>query len=325
MGHHRRFVALLTMAALSSGCGMRLRSRALAPLTSAEQALADRLARHVDVLAGTIGPRHLGRPTALNDARRYIEQQFSTMGYESRRQEFAVGAQEAANIEVEIPGAEATRVVIGAHYDTVSSSPGADDNASGVAALLEIARSARSHAYRRTISFVAFVNEEPPWFQTERMGSVVYATTAKQRGERIAGMISLESVGYYSDAPKSQRYPAPFHLFFPNVGNFVAGVSNFGSWGLLRDVTAAFRRGSALPIIGSPAPASIPGIGWSDHWSFWREGYRAVMLTGTAPFRNPHYHTAEDRPDTIDYARLARFASGMESTIAELGRVVPSK
>ena len=224
-----------------------------------------------------------------------------------------------ANVEAERRGTSASRViVIGAHYDTAGRSPGADDNASGVAALIEIARLSAVATLRSTVRFVAFVNEEPPHFMTDTMGSLVYARAAAARGERIAAMLSLESLGYFSEEPGSQQYPAPFALFFPNRGNFLAMVSNFRSVRLLRRAYLAFKSATELPVIASPAPERIPGIAWSDHWSFWQQGFPAIMLTDTVPYRNPHYHATTDLPDTIDYPRLAEVVSGCVAIVERL-------
>jgi hypothetical protein len=152
------------------------------------------------------------------------------------------------------------------------------------------------------------------------MGSVVYATRAKARGDQISGMVSLETMGYYSDAEGSQQYPPPFHWLFPNTGHYLAAVSNFGSMGLLRTFTSAFRRGSPLPLIGSPAPARVPGIGWSDHWAFWQHGYPAILLTDTALYRYPHYHQMTDTPNKLDYLRLAYAAQGVASGVNAAAR-----
>ncbi len=210
---------------------------------------------------------------------------------------------------------------MGAHYDTVLDSPGADDNASGVAALLAIARelASRPQPPARTVRLVAFANEEPPHFQTPRMGSLVYARRARERGDRIVAMLSLESIGYYSDAPGSQRYPL-FLLgwIYPSRGDFLAFVGDVGARALVRRAIASFRRHAALPSEGAAVPGFVPGVLWSDHWSFREAGYPAIMVTGTAPFRNPHYHEPSDRPETLDYDRLARATAGLARVIDAL-------
>ena len=280
--------------------------------------LAARLASHVQELAGRIGSRHAGRPSALEAAARYIEERFVEYHYQVERQPFQAAGTTVANIEARRRAASNRFFLIGAHYDTVSSTPGANDNASGVAVMLELARMLAATNDAEAVRFVAFVNEEPPWFQTELMGSLVYADRARSRRDDVTGMLALETMGYYSDAEGSQQYPSPFHLLFPSTGHFLAIVSNIGSVGLMRSFTRHFKAGSPLPIIASPAPESIPGVGWSDHWSFWRKGYKALLLTDTAPYRYPHYHAPSDTPDRLDYIRLAWAAQGIAKAAREL-------
>jgi Zn-dependent M28 family amino/carboxypeptidase len=282
--------------------------------------LAGRLRFHVENLAGSIGPRHARRPAALEAAARYVEERFAASQFEVARQSFDAAGTTVANIEARL-GPETPRYfVVGAHYDTVPTTPGANDNASGVAVMLELARLHALSGGLPPIRFVAFVNEEPPWFQTELMGSAVYAARARSRDDDVIGMIALETMGYYSDAEGSQQYPAPFHLFFPPTGHFLAAVSNIDSFGLLRRFARLFKKGSPLPLISSPAPADVPGVGWSDHWSFWQQGYRALLLTDTAPYRYPHYHALTDTPDQLDYVRLAWATRGVAHAIGELAR-----
>ena len=211
-------------------------------------------------------------------------------------------------------------VVVGAHYDTAAGGPGADDNASGVASMLAIARAlaASHHAPARTIRFVAFVNEEPPYFWNAEMGSLVYAKACKARGDAIVAMLSLETLGYYRDEPGSQKYPPIVSSFYPDRGDFVAFVGNLGSRGVVHDAIRTFRGAEAFPSEGATLPSFVTGVGWSDQWSFWQVGYPGVMVTDTAPFRNPHYHQMSDRPDTLDYARLARVTEGLVAVVKKL-------
>ncbi|MFN7972791.1 MAG: M28 family peptidase [Acidobacteriota bacterium] len=197
--------------------------------------------------------------------------------------------------------------------------PGANDSTTGVAALLSIARAPLDRP-QRTLRLVFFVNEEPPHFQGPEMGSLVYARTSKERGERIVAMLSLETLGCYSDAPRSQAYPFPFSLIYPSTGNFVGFVGDVRSRHLVRRVIGTFRREAAFPSEGVAAPASIPGIGWSDQWSFWQQGYPAVMVTDTAPFRYGAYHTRDDTPEKCDLEKLARVATGLRAVVADLVR-----
>jgi Zn-dependent M28 family amino/carboxypeptidase len=184
--------------------------------------------------------------------------------------------------------------------------------------VLELAGAARDWAPERSWRFVLFVNEEPPFFRTTEMGSHVHARGAKLRGERIVAMYSLETIGYYSEAPGSQRYPFPFSAFYPDRGNFVAFVANLPSRALLHRTIAAFRAHAEFPSEGAAAPAWVPGVDWSDQLWFWNEGYPALMITDTAPFRYPHYHTPQDTPDKVDYDRLARVVRGLERTFRAL-------
>jgi Zn-dependent M28 family amino/carboxypeptidase len=292
----------------------------LRPLSSEEIILRDRLIRHVHVLAGTIGERNLNRHGSLERAGGYIEEQFAANGYLSRSQEYSVGGTTVRNIDAQLGPASDGILLIGAHYDSVAGCPGANDNASGVAGVLELSRVLADHARTRPIRFAAFANEEPPFFMTETMGSRVYAQRCRALGERIAGMFSLETIGYYSNVRGSQQYPGPalFQRLYPDTGNFIGFVSNLASRKLMRDAGREFRRRAEFPSEGVAAPAGIPGIAWSDHWAFWQEGYQAVMLTDTAPYRYPHYHQPTDTPEKVDYDSLARVVSGMKEMFAAL-------
>jgi Zn-dependent M28 family amino/carboxypeptidase len=295
-------------------------SESAPPLSLDERELRDRLTGHVWTLAGRIGERNLWRPQALEAAADYIERGFREWGYGVGSQEFVVANTIARNIDVEIPGTVLPHevVLLGAHYDSILGSPGADDNATGIAAVLELARILAGRRLARSVRFVAFVNEEPPFFQTDDMGSRMYARRARERGENIVAMLSLESIGYYSDAKGSQDYPLLFRLFYPNRGNFLGFVGNIAARRLVHQTIRSFRRHAAFPSEGVAAPGWIMGIGWSDHWAFWKEGYPAIMVTDTALFRYEHYHSVTDTPDKIDYARLARVTAGMARVAVDL-------
>jgi Zn-dependent M28 family amino/carboxypeptidase len=270
---------------------------------------AKELERDVARLAGDIGERNVTRPRAYAAAADFIEE--SLKG--SRRQELETGV----NIEAEIAGNDEI-IVVGAHYDSVIGSPGADDNATGVAAVIELARAFAGKSSKRTVRFVAFANEEPPHFATPEMGSFQYAQRCKERGENIVAMLSLETIGYFTDAPRSQRYPAMLDLFYPSVGNFIAFVSNLRSRRLLRRCVRQFREHCKIPCESGALPEMISGVAWSDQWAFWQFGYPAIMVTDTALFRNPHYHTATDRPETLDYSRLAAAVEGLTIVVDHL-------
>lgn len=285
---------------------------------------AARLLRtHIDTLARTIGERNLWKHAALEDAAAYISGVLQAQGYRVSRQSYDVHRIRVSNIEAIAPAATdaSEAVVVGAHYDTVTGCPGANDNATGVAAMLELARRLAGRSSRRALRFVAFVNEEPPFFQTGSMGSVVYANAARARGDRIAAMIALETMGYYSDEPGSQQYPGTMRLLFPDKGDFIGFVANVGSARLLLRARRAFRARSAFPLQSAALPAAVPGVGWSDHWAFWQAGYRAMMVTDTAPYRYPWYHTAEDTPDKLSIERMAQVVDGLEHVVGVLGGV----
>lgn len=283
--------------------------------------LESRLQRHVAALASEIGERHVRRPGALHAAEAYIAGEFAALGYAVVRQTYIAEDVESSNLEVAVPGGgvQAREIVlVGAHYDTVPGSPGADDNASGVAGLIEIAHALRATRCARTVKLVAFVNEEPPFFYWGEMGSRVYARAARERGDDIRVMLSLEMLGCYSDAAGSQRYPPPLGFFYPDAGHFIAFVSNLRSRRALADLVRAFKAGSDFPAEKLASPAFVPGVAWSDQLSFWREGYPAVMVTDTAFYRYRHYHQPTDTPDRLDYARMARVVEGLASAVRTL-------
>jgi Zn-dependent M28 family amino/carboxypeptidase len=212
-------------------------------------------------------------------------------------------------------------VIVGAHYDSIAipgGCAGANDNASGVAATLEIARILATKPLRRTVRFVAFVNEEPPYFQFPDMGSLVYARRCRERNENIVAMITPETIGCYSDAKGSQSFPFPLNVAYPSVGNFIAFVGNRASGALVDRVTRGFRATTNFPAVGFAAPAWVTQAGWSDHWSFWQCGYQGLMATDTAPLRYRHYHTPHDTPDKLDYDRTARVVAGLARVIIDL-------
>lgn len=292
----------------------------LPPLTEAQSALRDELRRDVEALAVHRNV-HFEYGNLVATAGR-VEDAFHRAGYTVRRVGYQACGRACDNLEVEIAGGGHSEeiLVVGAHYDAVIGSPGANDNATGVSALLALARRFAGSRQRpeRTLRFVAFVNEEPPHFQTPEMGSWVYARRCRERGERIAAMLSLETMGCYKDQPESQNYPPPLGLVYPSTGNFIGFVGNLSSRSLVRRAVGAFRAHAMFPSEGAALPAWLPGVGWSDHWSFWREGYQAAMVTDTAPFRYPHYHTTEDTTDKVDFERLARVVDGLVGVVETL-------
>jgi len=310
----------------------------LPPLSQSQSALSAQLHRDVDFLATTIGQRNVRYPDGLSRAVEFLDRSLREMGYAVQRQEFNSFGTSVCNLEVEVAGVNKPDeiVVIGAHYDSVDDSPAANDNGSGAAATLALARmfapsaagrdggpsALRAAAPDRTIRFVLFVNEEPPFFKTADMGSLVYARRCAERGEKIVGMLSLETIGCYSDQPGSQQYPVkPIGWLYPDRGNFIAFVGNYRSRALVRQAIGSFRTSAQFPSEGAALPGWITGVDWSDHWSFWQAGYPALMITDTALFRYPHYHQDTDTADRLEYDRMARVVEGLKAVTDDLARV----
>jgi Peptidase family M28 len=267
----------------------------------------ERLRSTVETLAGRFRTRWITHPETLESAADWIAERMRSAGLEVAFQSFDLREGQFRNVVGVRQGVDASAplLVVGAHYDAYGEMPGADDNASGVAGLLELATTLEADV-PRTVHFVAFVNEEPPFFGGDDMGSMRYARALAERGTDVGLMISLEMIGCYSDAPGSQRYPLrAFRLVYPDRGNFLAVVGDLGSTAAIREVKRALLATDALPIYSFRGPRWIPGVDWSDHSSFRRFGFRAVMVTDTAFLRNPRYHTRHDTPDTLDYVRMA--------------------
>lgn len=283
--------------------------------------MEERLRGHIQTLAGEIGERNIYYPEAYRRAANYIKKEWSDQGYEPVSFGYKANGVDCENLEVTKRGEVAPDeiILVGAHYDTVQGSYGANDNGSGVAAMLEISREIAKTGTGRTVRFVAFANEEPPFFRTGLMGSRVYAKMAKNRNDNIVGVIVLETIGYFSDAPGSQLYPPLVGYFYPDKANFIAFVSNLSSLGWMGRVTNVFEQKSSFPYerISLP-PFLAPGIDFSDHASFWKYGYPAIMVTDTAFYRYAHYHTKQDTPDKVNYGALAILTEDVTNTVAEL-------
>lgn len=298
----------------------------LPPLTADEQNLIPLLKRHIAAIASR--EHNVANYDELEKSARYIETTLESYGYTVNRQTFDADdyvsdTRTVRNIEVVIeprdPGPAAETLVVGAHYDSARGAPGANDNGSGTAAVIELARllaDLKGKAARR-IRLVLFVNEEMPYFRTQEMGSLQCAAMLAGRNERVVAMYSLETIGYYTSEPSSQRYPFPFGLLFPDRGDFLAFVGMLDARPLLRASIGSFRAHTKFPTIGGVAPAFIPGIDFSDHWAFAEHGFPAIMLTDTAPYRYPYYHTFRDTPDKVDADKLARVVKGIERMIRD--------
>jgi Zn-dependent M28 family amino/carboxypeptidase len=278
---------------------------------------------HVHALSVIIGSRSLREYGKIRDAERYIRTflegegiPFSLQGYDHEGNRYN-------NVVVTLEGTSHREesVIIGAHYDTTFGTPGADDNASAVAVLLELCRDLKEYRPARTLRMIFFVLEEPPAFMTPAMGSYVYATQARDRGENVVAMISLEMVGYFNDAEGSQTFPIPgMHWMYPDRGNFIGVVGNVHSRELTLAVSEALKVGSALPVESLVALPFIPGVGLSDHGPFWKMGFRAVMVTDTAFYRNPNYHGENDTIGTLRFDKMSQLVRAMAHVVEYLTR-----
>lgn len=278
----------------------------------------------VEYLALEIGRRPAVRVDLLRKVAERLTDAFIDLGYEVSHQPVPYKKTHHINVIARPKGSvdntpEQSLLIIGAHYDTVSGTPGADDNASAVAGLIEMAR-LLADSPPHGIRLVAFCPEEPPAYRTHSMGSYVYAQELKKNGVRLKGMICLEMIGYFSDIPGSQSYPLPLmNLIYPDTGNFIAIVGNFRSTSWTRKITRLFKKGTDLPVESLNAPSIMVGIDFSDHWSFNKFGYPAVMVTDTAFYRTPHYHKISDLPNTLDYVRIGKVIDGLTYAVKVLG------
>lgn len=291
--------------------------------TESQAAAAARLRGDVEMLAAKVGKRSTLDPRGMAEAAKWVMGQMAARGYDAPGQTFVERNARTPNLEyILAPKAGSATpseiLVIGAHYDSFAGTPGADDNASGVAAVLELARRFAGQALAREVRFVFFVNEEPPCFQTPDMGSWVYAKACRAKNDKIVAMLSLEAIGFYTNEIGYQKYPPLVGALYPEEGNFIGFVGNLGSRSLTRRCVKVFRESVQFPSEGAALPGGIAGVGWSDHWAFWQEGYAGVMVTDTAPFRNPHYHLGSDKPATLDYDSMSRVLDGLERVVVDL-------
>ncbi len=296
------------------------------PLTETQQLIAEEIKRDVEQLAVTIGERNMHTPGSMNSAAAFLEERFSSMGYRIKKHQYTLrrgiySGRTAVNIVAEIPGSELKGeiIVIGAHYDTMPGSPGANDNASGVAVLLAAANQMANSEPERTIRFIAFANEEPPFFQTSDMGSYAYARRSSELEENIVAMIALDGLGYYDDSDGSQSYPLPGLGFaYSDRADFIGLVTRLSDLGLLRKMSGVFKDEKLIPSESAALPGFLPGVNWSDHWSFWQYDYNAMLITDTLPFRDPAYHSSDDTPDRLDYDNMTRLTTVLVYAIEKL-------
>lgn len=283
--------------------------------------LRTRLHDHICEIAD--GPRNINHFASLESAATYIEDTLREYGHHPQIQRFETAGRTVRNIEVVIEPDHVTAhtptVILGGHYDTDGTSPGAHDNGTGVAAALELSRLLKTlQPKTHRLRLVFWVNEERPWGKTKNMGSWQHANKLRAENQNIVGAIALETLGYFTSEPNSQELPWPFNFVFPTVGNCVAFVALPGSRCFLEHVTRAFRASSPFPSIGGLAPGAVEGVDLSDHWAYHQFGIPALMVTDTAPFRNPYYHAPDDLPETVDYDSLAHITRGLEGMLRRL-------
>ncbi|TVR35367.1 MAG: M20/M25/M40 family metallo-hydrolase [Balneolaceae bacterium] len=296
-------------------------------LTAEQKTITIQLEEDVRYLADEIGERNMHRPGTMDSTaawieRRFLEMEFSPVRHTYQLQRGVYSGRSADNIIVEIEGTEKPNsiVIVGAHYDTVPHSPGANDNGSAVAALLSLAECFRDNPTEKTLRFVVFANEEPPFFKTEDMGSYAYARELQSRGENVTAMFSMDGLGSFSDEPGSQRYPLPgIGFIYPDKANFIGFVTRFSDMGLMKRSLKAFRKNAEISAEGVAMPGIVPGVDWSDHWSFWQHDFPAFLVTDTLPFRDRYYHSPMDTPDKIDFERMTLVVEGLRYVIIELG------
>ncbi len=273
------------------------------------------LRRHVYHLSETIGERHIWKDGSLAKAAEYIDSVFRGNNMAVDKQMLSCYGKSVSNLIVKKQGQNPDLIVLGAHYDTVPGSPGADDNASAVAVMLEVARLCQDIQTKSTITFAALVNEESPCYGTENMGSMVYAESLKKSNAPVKLMICLESVGYFPNN-ENQKYPFPgMGLFYPRTADFLGIVGNLISIRYVTALARAIRKNADIKVRTLVAPEYVAGINRSDHFAFWHYGYKAVMITDTAFFRNKNYHRETDTIDTLDFYSMTQIVKGLYNAL----------
>jgi hypothetical protein len=300
-------VAIALGIVLVVACSLVAQPSIRANSASTKSADPDRLRRHVVALSETFHPRDFENPANLDRCADYIARHFEQSGAAVQFQEFVVDGQTYRNVIGRFGVGKKKKYIVGAHYDAFSDTPGADDNASGVAGLLELARLiGAAGPPDAELELVAYTLEEPPFFGGQIMGSTVHAASVTSEKPRIEGVIVLEMIGYFNDAAGSQTYPLPIlKVFYPNRGNFITVASRWdqGSW--ITELKTAMKGTTALPVYSFRGPEALPGVDFSDHRNYWPHGIRAAMVTNTAFYRNMAYHTAQDTADRLDYNRMS--------------------
>ena len=293
------------------------------PAATASQGVVEptRLEAHVRKLSEELVPRDESHVENLDRVAAYIKNEFSQTDAVVSEQPYQVRGHMYRNVIAQFGPDTEERIVVGAHYDTAGPLPGADDNASGVAGLIELAHLLNRQQLQLRVEMVAFTLEEPPYFRTAQMGSSIHAESLRTENKRVKAMLCLEMIGYFSDAPNSQRLPAAaLSAFYPSTGNFIGVVGQLGDWSLVRQTKAAMQHSSPLPVYSINAPIFVTGVDFSDHLNYWNAGYSAVMITDTAFYRNRNYHSAEDTAEKLDYKRMAMVVEGVYAAVKELAK-----
>ena len=274
----------------------------------------DNLYRHVKFLTSITPPRNHLNVKSLDRAAEYIKKEFESYKYRVRVQEYAVGGKIYKNIIASYGDSNSPRIIVGAHYDVFGNLPGADDNASGIAGLLELSRMVALNRpkLKYGVDFVAYSLEEPPYFRTESMGSAVHAKSLLEEKATVRLAIVLEMIGYFTDAEKSQEYPVPpMKLVYPERGDFITVVGRYKDIKYNLMMTKAIWKGSSIKSESLTSPSFVEGVDFSDHMNYWLHGFNAVMVTDTAFYRNPNYHKRTDTIDTLDFKRMAEVVKGV--------------
>lgn len=274
----------------------------------------------VRYLTALAPPRNYENPDSMEKSAAYISQKLSEYGLKPSEQEFFIESKRYVNVLASVGPEDSSRIIVGAHYDVCGDQPGADDNASAVAGLLEIARFAKEHesALKYRVDFVAYALEEPPFFGTANMGSYVHAESLRRNNVNVRVMLSLEMIGFFTKQKDSQAYPLGIlRLFYPDRGNFIAVVGNWGSWGLVNQVAKQMRK-TSVAVETLKAPSFITGVDFSDHRNYWKFGYDAVMITDTAFYRNSNYHEISDTMDTLSFPKMQEVVKGVCWTLLNL-------
>lgn len=309
-------ICLTVLCVLFVGCYLIAQPSTRTNEPSTKKADEARLREHVDALSVEFYPRDWGNPANLNRCADYISAHFKNAGATVEMQDFMVGATTYRNVIGRFGAGKAKKIIVGAHYDSCEDTPGADDNASGVAGLLELARLIGKDSPDVEIELVAYTLEEPPFFGGHEMGSAIHAASVAGEKDKIIGVIVLEMIGYFSDEPGSQSYPMPVMKgYYPTRGDFITVVSRWNQSAWISDLKAGMKGATDLPVFSFRGPAAISGVDFSDHRNYWPHDIPAAMVTNTAFYRNKSYHTEHDTPDRLDYHRMGKVVVGVHAAL----------